>query len=88
MSSVPYEGGGRELMASSLGRIVDKPKPIPGFKEPPSGWYTFGTHAGWNTGEVPRLEFSEDVDEAGMPYWERPLLLNLKTMKWEPINYG
>mgnify|MGYP001079237585 CR=1 FL=1 len=34
---------------------------------PPRGWHPFGTHAG-----VPGLmEFSEALDDAGMPMWER-----------------
>lgn len=39
---------------------------------PPSGWYAFGTHAGWDSKDIPPLEFSEEVDEAGMPLFERP----------------
>lgn len=39
---------------------------------PPSGWYHFGTHAGW-TSDVPLLEFSDDKDEALEPLWERPV---------------
>lgn len=40
--------------------------------DPPSGWYRFGTHAGWDTGEVPIMEFSEQTAEDGLPLWERP----------------
>lgn len=37
------------------------------YKEPPEGWFTFGTHV-----EIPGpLEFSDETDEAGMPLWER-----------------
>ena len=39
-------------------------------KDPPSGWYVFGTHAGWDT--APPMRFSEEVDEALMPLWEQP----------------
>ncbi|MFS0885224.1 hypothetical protein [Aeromicrobium sp. 179-A 4D2 NHS] len=46
--------------------------PVRGEFDPPSGWYPFGTHAGWDTGEVPVMEFSEQTDDAGMPLWERP----------------
>lgn len=39
----------------------------------PSGWYPFGTHAGWDTEDIPeKIEFSDEVDDAGMPLWERP----------------
>lgn len=41
--------------------------------EPPSGWYPFGMHAGWDTGDIPPLEFSKEVGEDGMPLWERLL---------------
>lgn len=41
--------------------------------DPPSGWYQFGTHAGWDAGTVPPMEFSHASDEAGMPLWERPV---------------
>lgn len=37
--------------------------------DPPDGWYTFGTHAGWDN--VPELEFQGDGG-AGMPLFERP----------------
>lgn len=40
--------------------------------DPPSGWYVFGTHAGWSSDDIPRLEFSGE-DEAGMPLFERPV---------------
>lgn len=46
-------------------------------EEPPSGWYVFGTHAGWDAEHVPLLEFSEELDEAGMPYWERPVDMSM-----------
>ena len=38
---------------------------------PPDGWFTFGSHAPYPW--IERLEFSDEVDEAGMPLWERPL---------------
>lgn len=44
------------------------------FRPPPPGWHTFGSHANYEEdfGEpCPPLVFSTDVDEAGMPYWER-----------------
>lgn len=39
---------------------------------PPEGWFWFGTHAAF---DVPKemLEFSSDVDNAGVPLWERPV---------------
>lgn len=43
------------------------------FIAPPSGWYTFGTHAGWDSGTIPRLEFSGEQDESGDPLFERPV---------------
>lgn len=43
------------------------------YKDPPSGWYMFGTHAGWDHDDIPPLEFSKEQDEAGVPYWERPV---------------
>lgn len=42
-------------------------KPV--YRDPPAGWVDFGTHA--NMSPVPPLEFSLDVDKAGMPTWER-----------------
>lgn len=40
------------------------------WREPPPGWYTFGTHI-WV--DVP-LEFSAEVDEEDLlPLWERPV---------------
>lgn len=47
-------------------------EPVRDPTDPPSGWYRFGTHAGWDPGEVPVLEFSEVADEQGFPLWERP----------------
>lgn len=39
------------------------------WREPPEGWYLFGTHV-----DVPvPLEFSTETDEALMPLWERPI---------------
>lgn len=38
---------------------------------PPSGWYHFGTHAGWDSEDIPMLEFSQERDEGGLPLWER-----------------
>lgn len=39
------------------------------YQEPPEGWFTFGHHA-----DQPAvvLEFSSEVDEDGLPLWERP----------------
>lgn len=42
------------------------------FKEPPSGWYSFGTHAGWDSGTIPQMDFSEEEDDGGLPLWEKP----------------
>lgn len=42
------------------------------YVDPPSGWYTFGTHAGWDNEDIPRLQFSHEQDEAGMPLFEKP----------------
>lgn len=39
---------------------------------PPSGWYTFGTHAGWENEDSPPLEFSKEADKGGLPLYERP----------------
>jgi hypothetical protein len=39
-------------------------------RDPPNGWYTFGTHAVWDA--VPPLEFSDETGEDGMPLFERP----------------
>lgn len=36
----------------------------------PEGWYTFGTHV--DQPDV-RLEFSDEVGEDGLPWWERPI---------------
>ncbi len=41
------------------------------FRDPPTGWYTFGTHAVWDT--APPLEFSDKTGEDGMPLFERPV---------------
>lgn len=35
---------------------------------PPAGWFVFGTHVD----RPGPLDFSDEVDEAGMPLWERP----------------
>ena len=41
-------------------------------QDPPSGWYYFGTHAGWDSEDIPDdIEFSDEKDEAGMPLFER-----------------
>jgi hypothetical protein len=37
--------------------------------EPPKGWYIFGTHVD----VIVMLEFSEEVDNDGLPKWERPI---------------
>jgi len=40
------------------------------WREPPRGWYTFGTHVDY---EGP-IEFSAEVDEEDLlPLWERPV---------------
>jgi hypothetical protein len=40
--------------------------------DPPSGWYPFGFHAGWDKEDVPaEIEFSEETGEDGLPLWER-----------------
>lgn len=39
------------------------------YREPPKGWYTFGTHVD----VIVRLEFSEEVGDDGLPLWERPI---------------
>lgn len=41
------------------------------YQEPPPGWSAFGHHA--NDNPVPSIVFSKEVDEAGMPLWERPV---------------
>ena len=38
---------------------------------PPSGWYHFGTHAGWDSADIPRMEFSGSGED-GLPLFERP----------------
>jgi hypothetical protein len=39
------------------------------YVEPPEGWFIFGTHV-----DTPGpLEFSEELDEGGLPRWERPV---------------
>lgn len=56
-----------ELVAAGLWRLVGTKR----WEEPPSGWYTFGTHAGWDS--VPPLEFHPELNEEdGLPKWERP----------------
>ena len=35
--------------------------------QPPEGWFVFGSHVGFDG----PLEFSEALDETGMPRWER-----------------
>lgn len=41
------------------------------YREPPEGWYAFGTHV-----DDPRkVVFSDDLDEGGMPLWEQPVCL-------------
>ena len=37
-------------------------------QEPPSGWLAFGTHIDY---PGVKLEFSEELDEDGLPLWER-----------------
>jgi hypothetical protein len=39
------------------------------FRDPPDGWFMFGSHAD-RPFEGP-LEFSTETDDAGMPLWER-----------------
>jgi hypothetical protein len=46
------------------------------YREPPPGWYSFGTHVDDHSVV---LEFSEDVGEDGLPFWERPVRY------WEPV---
>lgn len=41
-----------------------------GHRAAPTGWWPFGTFAG--VGDVPFLEFSEQVDKGGAALWERP----------------
>lgn len=38
------------------------------YREPPEGWYTFGTHVDVTSG---KLDFSSELDEDGFPLWER-----------------
>jgi len=45
--------------------------PMTEFREPPVGWYTFGTHAGPDA--APEMEFSVETDDVGDPLWERPV---------------
>lgn len=42
---------------------------MPDALEPPEGWYPFGYHIDIQVS----LEFSTEVDDAGMPLWERPM---------------
>lgn len=39
---------------------------------PPDGWFYFGSHAPYPWLSV---EFSSEVDDTGMPLWERPKTL-------------
>jgi hypothetical protein len=38
------------------------------WREPPEGWFAFGTHVDQEI----RLEFSDEAGEDGLPRWERP----------------
>lgn len=40
------------------------------FAKPPAGWFTFGEHAALEG--TFNLEFSEELDSGGFPFWERP----------------
>lgn len=40
------------------------------YRQPPPGWFDFGSHADGFDGP---LEFSEETDDGGMPLWERHL---------------
>lgn len=40
---------------------------------PPSGWYPFGTHAAWDSDDIPTVIFSEEKGEDLLPLWERRL---------------
>lgn len=39
------------------------------YVDPPEGWVEFGTHAGYDP--VPPLQFSLELDDMGLPMWER-----------------
>lgn len=54
-------GGGGTVLAE-VPRIPCAPR------TPPAGWFPFGSHAGTS---VP-VEFSAELDDAGMPLWEKP----------------
>lgn len=46
-------------------------------QNPPPGWFTFGTHSDT---DGPDLEFSSELDETGLPLWERETPLDLSTI--------
>lgn len=51
------------------------------YLEPPEGWYPFGTHV-----DTPsRMEFSQEVDDAGMPIWERPFPTTTSPLRDEDL---
>lgn len=60
-----------EMVGAALWRMFDRARALD-IPVQPSGWYVFGTHAGWDSDDIPDLEFHPDLDEAGMPRWERP----------------
>lgn len=41
------------------------------WQEPPTGWYPFG----WHVDKPGALIFSEEVDDSGMPRFERPAVI-------------
>lgn len=59
----------RMLMAEES--LVEMKRLVP---DPPSGWYRFGTHSGWETSDLEkvRLLFSDETGDDGLPLWERP----------------
>lgn len=60
---------GRQTEPHGYRRPRSRYKPV---VDPPSGWYPFGIHAGWNSEDLPaEVEFSEQTDEGGLPLWER-----------------
>jgi hypothetical protein len=60
--------GGRETEPHGYRKRTSVPVTAP----PPSGWYPFGIHAGWNAEDIPpEIEFSDQTGDDGLPLWER-----------------
>lgn len=58
------EGDWRSMMS----RLADRLEAVLEM-DPPDGWFTFGSHAGQSS--IGLLEFSDELDEFGLPRWER-----------------